>query len=76
MISIICGVVKPDHEHNDDGGVIGWSDGETTEDTPENRKRKKEEGAWAQMESVACSICGSSYFERHAQSGFADDFED
>lgn len=62
--AIICGG-KPNHEHNNDWVSIETFDGEFftgPKEELQNVKRRR-------MESVACSICGSSAFARDVYYG-------
>lgn len=69
VTSMICGT-KRNHEHNND-----WSSVETFEGGyytgPTNKiyELVKQRGERIQMDSVACSICGSSAFGRDVYYG-------
>ena len=74
IIVAICGG-PADHEHDDEGSVLFWDDGSVTPDTEEFRNKGREIGLRNTGGSVACSICGSTAFDRHASTGFDDGWE-
>lgn len=69
MTGFICGG-KPDHEHNDDWTrVETFEGGFYTGPTDEVYAAVKAKGERIQMDSVACSICGSSAYGRDVYYG-------